>query len=698
MNMLLHHQKTRALGRGERVNVGEDGCPYAADGIMIAADGLGGRGGFPHKKLKPQLVYEQNFYDIAFGKGFERADEAFRTFVMQSFSELFQLGERYFTGTDFMRPSGYFASRLVTAIVLYELRFDPLFERQSVFGSIRAAAPDEREKVVGDILAHLSHSLEQTIQSKLSDMAQRMGLELESKTTGSYLLPTTLVATLTDETEEGVEALCFWAGDTRGYLWDAKEGLAQVTADHEKNETMTNLITLTKPFRIEGKYLRVPKPVILFNATDGCYKCPCFASPIDLEYLMLGAIEASQNFAEVSAFLDGQFAVIGTHDDSNTMALLTFGFADFGQVRAAALARKQAIEEQYVKALPEIFTRDYRAELEGLDDQMEGVAFAVKDRLADNEALCEYIREYIRNSDFAPYRNELDDLRRRRAQLDTREQELRAKLVEWVQKYWIRFPRLRQYCKQEERGFFDRFAKMYGNCAKLEENAVQHERAYAQAYADAVQQIGQAYEALTQGELAERLGQLAQASRPEATSAASALIGQLDGAIEKLETNMEVKSKAYQKTQAEIEELTRKALKTEARDAAVFAGELADGTRQPDALDLPSACRSELDGLLAGLAEVRDGRKYFDDEIGGLPDKHLQKVWAERAEKIIMQIYRSEKDRELLPPEVREQIASSLDKLEERRSELAECLEQRDRLYEQYAAGYARYLKESESE
>ena len=58
----------------------------------------------------------------------------------------------------------------------------------------------------------------------------------------------------------------------------------------------------------------------------------------------------------------------------------------------------------------------------------------------------------------------------------------------------------------------------------------------------------------------------------------------------------------------------------------------------------------------------------------------------------------SEKDRELLPPEVREQIASSLDKLEERRSELAECLEQRDRLYEQYAAGYARYLKESESE
>ena len=42
--------------------------------------------------------------------------------------------------------------------------------------------------------------------------------------------------------------------------------------------------------------------------------------------------------------------------------------------------------------------------------------------------------------------------------------------------------------------------------------------------------------------------------------------------------------------------------------------------------------------------------------------------------------------------------AQRLRMLEERRSELAECLEQRDRLYEQYAAGYARYLKESESE
>lgn len=323
MNMTLHHQKTRKLADGRQIKIGEDGRPYAKDGILIVADGLGGRGGFPHSKINRQLLDRDYFFEIAFGKDFEGADEDFMPFVLDSFSEFFDLKDVYFTSPSAMRTSGYFASRLVTAIVLYELKTNPQYERNTLLSKLKSL--DSAARV--EELRHLGEGLAETIRVKLERFAERMGLVLESKTRGSYLLPSTLVIALTEEHDEDVDVLYLWAGDSRGYLWDT-DGLAQITDDHEQNETMTNLITLTKPFAIEARLLTVKKPVVLFNASDGCYKCPCFASPLDLEYSLLQGFAGADGFEKASELLDVTFAGIGTHDDSNTIALATFGYVD----------------------------------------------------------------------------------------------------------------------------------------------------------------------------------------------------------------------------------------------------------------------------------------------------------------------------------------------------------------------------------
>ena len=40
MNMLLHHQKRRNFSDGSFINIGEDGCPYADNQLLIVAVAL----------------------------------------------------------------------------------------------------------------------------------------------------------------------------------------------------------------------------------------------------------------------------------------------------------------------------------------------------------------------------------------------------------------------------------------------------------------------------------------------------------------------------------------------------------------------------------------------------------------------------------------------------------------------------------
>ena len=113
MRSVLYHQKQKTDPSGRRIYIGEDAYPYAGDGIFIVADGLGGRGGYPHTRIDRRILDRERFYGLVFAPVFgENVSEEFRAFVTDSFREIFETKDYYFENSATTRSSGYFASGL----------------------------------------------------------------------------------------------------------------------------------------------------------------------------------------------------------------------------------------------------------------------------------------------------------------------------------------------------------------------------------------------------------------------------------------------------------------------------------------------------------------------------------------------------------------------------------------------------------
>lgn len=393
--MIVYHQKIKE--GSHKLFLGEDAYPYADKDCLLVADGLGGRGGYPHKKINPDILDIDKFYDLVFGPVFEKeTDEEFKSFVKTEFSEIFETKDYYFENDSTIRTSGYYASRLVACVVLYELKYNDYFNKESVFDAI---LKDPHNK---EVISEYGDKLCALILEKLEKIANNVGFELETRIKGAYLLPTTLQLTLTYEKEEKIHALYFWAGDARAYMWD-KDGLAQITDDHEKDETMTNLITLTRSSKIETRFLTFDKPCVLFNATDGCYKCPSYASPLEMEFDFLNAVNGAESYDETACNLSDRYKVIGRHDDSNTMALHAFGYS-FAELKNAVKARLEEIDRTIVARLPGIFTVDYLYEKEKCQNVADKIVFADANQWPDKyDEVYHFVKTRMIENDYPPY-------------------------------------------------------------------------------------------------------------------------------------------------------------------------------------------------------------------------------------------------------------------------------------------------------
>lgn len=688
MNMLLHHQKRRNFIDGSFVNIGEDGCPYADNELLIVADGLGGRGGYPHTKINPAILQPELFYNNFIAPVVGNADLNYATFVTNSFHELFELGVKYLSGTATMRTSGYFASRLVTAIVLHALKFNPDFRRDVIFDNIRRMEGEQQKQYIDSVRNRLAA----IIQVQLTEIANRMGLELESKTKGSYLLPTTLTVALINETADGLDVLYLWAGDSRGYLWNV-EGLAQITDDHERDETMTNLITLTKPFQLEARLFKTSKPAILFNATDGCYKCPCFASAFDLEYVFLQAINTANSFEETASNLDKQFTVIGTHDDSNTMALTSFGYESFESIKVAVAQRLADLQENIIKALPGILERDYEDELNQIDEQMEGGIFAVKDALIEIEPIVEFVKQSMLDEGYAPYNQELILLQKKLEELNAAEESQKQNIIKWVQYYWLRTPCLKQYTVAKC-GFFR--GDSYEKIAEMEAICSEEKQRYVATYTKILEDLNESISAVIgmrdsilnleaphDKDMRWRLAQSLKSSYD--------LLGKIEDGIVK--GRIEKTFSRFYRDNSDINDLTRRYVKQENNIVMALADEIIKGDFRVEGLPMPQECRLAIESYLKALQDISEAREEAYAEINGLKDKHLMSYWTARLCDLIMTIRREHS--ELIPEEIKSRIADNFGDLQAKHDELENCLVVRNQLYDIYNKSYYRYFEES---
>lgn len=689
LRMTLHHQKRRGLPDGTHINIGEDGFPYADREVIIVADGLGGRGGYPHTKIDPRVLDEQLLISEFIAPVLGPADDGFDNFVKYSFKELFQLRERYSGGPSYMRTSGYFASRLVTAIVLHEMKFNPRFNRSKIFEEVKKSEGEEQKKYIDSVGADLT----KIIFEKLTALANKMGLGLESKTTGSYLLPTTLVVALIDENESGVDVLYLWAGDSRGYLWN-EDGLAQVTDDHERDETMTNLITLTKPFRLEARLLHCNKPVILFNATDGCYKCPCFASAFDLEYVLLHEIASASDFEAVQKNLDGQFTVIGTHDDSNTMGLMTYGFESFEEIKRAVDKRLADLKESIIDKLPGILERDYQDEMDQAKEKLTGSVYAVKDEMIANLDIAYFVKSKLKDdSSYLPYVNENSELLQKIIDLNTLKEKQEKKIEEWVSRYWLRKPCLKKIYANETSRWYD----VFRDVADMEDKCAEEKLRYEADHSKILDDLGASVNAIMA--MRSSILNLKALDDKDVASQLSRDIQKAQETLDDLRKRIvkgknESKYSHYFKYNDKIDDLTKKYAKQDKERIQFAAKEIWDGDFKitPD-LVMSDECRQEIEEHLRELYQITDDKEAVLADVGKLGDKHLPGYWKDNLLSLITLIQREHP--EIIPEELKAKLAENMGDLQREVDVLSHCLEERAKLYEEYDKQYRRFFEES---
>lgn len=659
--------------KGNQLYLGEDAYPYADKDMLIVADGLGGRGGFPHTKFNRDILEEDKLYETIFAPVFDEVDEEFKSFVINSFKELYLTKDYYFDDMRATKCSGYFASRIVVAVVLYNLKYNEKFKKSKIFESYNDASDeDERDLIAqayGDKLAEI-------VKETVAKIVENVGFELESKVKGAYLLPSTLTVAITDEHEDCVDVLYLWAGDSRGYKWD-KSGLGQITEDHERDEAMTNIISQTAPFRIEGRFVSVAKPCLLFNTSDGCYKCPVFASPFDMEYLFLMAFDSGNSFEDASKFLSEQLKVIGIHDDSNTMALSSFGYEDYGAVKNAVKERLEDINDTIVARLPGILERDYPGELEAIKSaasRVDVVDFCDELIAIDGVKAC--IIEKMK-SEYEPYQVALQQAKDKLDENCT--SAIIDELKSWIGTNWLEGERLLQ--KSSRKDNFLRKKNPFGmllECYEVMNIARKDHEGNVDGFSDAVDSINEALkQQLKRLEDIDSLD-LADMTKINEAKAQFETFNQIMKKIEKVAGRYVVYNKARKKLIAEYLERDEKVIEAMAKDILNSKLKL----RVAD-----KSTNEYIDGLCQRYTESKtEYEESLANAVSELEQTQLKSYWKKNLRALCRYIW--DENRELLPSDLAEKISKHLDVDMSGVAELEECCRIREEIYREYEIAY----------
>ena len=233
--------------RGNHYWRGEDARPYVCDDYLFVADGLGGSGGFPHDEMNPSF-FEHNyrkallFYPCHREDQIEQADdEILDSYLSENFVELEAIRAIPSVPRIMKKHSGYFASRIVSCILLNLLRHEDSLVPSSLFSGLSALTD---ELSIQKRINEYADRLRQRILDQLTRVADGANLNKKNGDVKDLLLPTTLSLALFHANENGsVDVICLWAGDSRICAL-FPDGAVQLTKDDEKNEAITNLISL----------------------------------------------------------------------------------------------------------------------------------------------------------------------------------------------------------------------------------------------------------------------------------------------------------------------------------------------------------------------------------------------------------------------------------------------------------------------
>ena len=441
MELTVYRQSSKQRPDGTIVYKGEDARPYVDDNIFFVADGLGGAAAIRHQQINPDMFDKDKLMDTLFKGVYEDySDERFVKYVTDSFFELFAVKECYTENINNIKKSGYFASRIVTAIVLHEMIYDQKgLNPKKLFDYYNSCESQEAREA---FLKKLGDHFAEKIKDDIRKIAKNANLIYESSYTGLALLGSTLCATIYYETEDCVETLYLTAGDSRPYVWTETEGLRQIIEDEEgKDGGMTNYIKANDDatFGIRCNYYKFSKPCVLFNASDGCFDSGYFLSQMAFEKLILEKGLESEDTLKMGDSIQEVFLTYGKHDDSSTIAMKFFGFDSFNAFQDCASRRLEVLNSEYLTKMPDLLDRDYISEYEETASKLPARLSGLKAKFEGETAVRDFCVEQIKSGKFPAYEERIAKIDGKKAEIKRKIDKSEGYIDEIISRNYIRF-------------------------------------------------------------------------------------------------------------------------------------------------------------------------------------------------------------------------------------------------------------------
>ena len=388
MNLKFYRESLRLMDEGYTHHSGEDGYPYVDDHILMVTDGLGGTGAMRHSLISKELFDAETIVHTLFNGVYEHLDdERFASYVRNSFLDLYDLKDYYNCNINALKKTSYMGSRLVSAVMLYHSLYDERLDTEKLFSQYAELEDDKKE----EFLANLGSMVSEIIATDLPKIAKNGNIVYESGVANRKMLVTTFCTTLFREHDDYVEAFCLVSGDSRPYVWSATDGLRQLVADQERSDGgMTSCIYLNEKCYILAKYCKFSKPCVLFNASDGCFDSGAFVSPMAFEKFILETIIESENIESAEQSFVSSFDKYGTHDDSSTLALRTFGYDTFEIYQEDCARRLGDIQLEYIDKFDGLLASNYSYEYDKLRIQSNRRITALKKEFEAEDAVWAY--------------------------------------------------------------------------------------------------------------------------------------------------------------------------------------------------------------------------------------------------------------------------------------------------------------------
>lgn len=431
----IHYsQQSRNIG-SYVFNKGEDTLPFVCDDFMLVADGLGGDGFFTHTQMNPlmwnkkerQNLFEVPENDVELKSYF---DCLFEEMDRESIDGLKPI--RYIDNPKYELHSGYFGSRITAYAFVSLLKQDARFMPHNLFQTLDGT---QDKTLYQKILDDYSASLCDALIEKIKLFAERGNFVLESDRNSAKLLPTTLASAIYRNLGEEIQVICLWAGDSR-IVAQLADGCVQLTADDEKDEGMTNLISLSIKPRLNVREYRFKHPFALFAVSDGTFDdmggSLCFEAMVILDAMSSDSQDAMQQMWK-------KLFEVRSTDDSASIAYYFFGMDSMESSRSFSASRIAEINEKYMSLLPDLFSADFEVELQRLKRKTKNALRPFQDAIKADSHVVETYAEDEQKSPSPTYAQALSEIENEKRNLDNEKAKICKQIRSYYEQNWLNY-------------------------------------------------------------------------------------------------------------------------------------------------------------------------------------------------------------------------------------------------------------------